>query len=195
MALALNNQQRLICHYIQRNIDMYTYTHTHTHTHTHIYIYIYIYIVIHRQTVLLYHDSSVARHVGRLKLGLKLNQFYVRLSIIRLSQQVNYVSLGIIRYYVIAFVCLHLYLTEYQSSQFIQRALLECSTPMSESIYCHPKTDCFIVSQLFSVARHVGCLKLGLKPFQLYVRLSLTHTHTHMYMHALTKEHLWCCNG
>ena len=24
-------------------------------------------------------------------------------------------------------------------------------------IYCHPQTDCFIVSQLFSVARHVGC--------------------------------------
>ena len=40
-------------------------------------------------------------------------------------------------------------------------------------IYCHPQTDCIVVSQLFSVARHIGCLKLGLKPAQLYVRLSI----------------------
>ena len=40
-------------------------------------------------------------------------------------------------------------------------------------IYCHPQTECFVESQLFSVARHVGCLKLGLKPSQLYVRLSI----------------------
>ena len=33
--------------------------------------------------------------------------------------------------------------------------------------YCHPQTDCFVVSQLFSVARHVGRLKLGSKPTQL----------------------------
>ena len=31
----------------------------------------------------------------------------------------------------------------------------------------------FLVSQLFSVARHVGRLKLGLKPTQLYIRLSI----------------------
>ena len=40
-------------------------------------------------------------------------------------------------------------------------------------VYCHPRTDCFVVSQLFSVARHVGCLKLGSKPTQLYVRFSI----------------------
>ena len=40
-------------------------------------------------------------------------------------------------------------------------------------IYCHPQTDCFAVSQLFSVARHIGRLKLGSKPTQLYVRLSI----------------------
>ena len=40
-------------------------------------------------------------------------------------------------------------------------------------IYCHPQTDCFVVSQLFSVARHVGRLKLGSKPTQLYIRLSI----------------------
>ena len=40
-------------------------------------------------------------------------------------------------------------------------------------MYCHLHTDCFVVSQLFSVARHVGRLKLGSKPAQIYVRLSI----------------------
>ena len=40
-------------------------------------------------------------------------------------------------------------------------------------ICCHPQTGCFVVSQLFSVARHVGRLKLGSTPVQLYVRLSI----------------------
>ena len=40
-------------------------------------------------------------------------------------------------------------------------------------IYCHPQTDCFVVPQLFSLARHVGHSKLGSKPAQLYVRLSI----------------------
>ena len=31
-------------------------------------------------------------------------------------------------------------------------------------IYCHPQTDCFVVSQLFSVARHVGHFKLETRP-------------------------------
>ena len=41
------------------------------------------------------------------------------------------------------------------------------------NIYCHPQTDCSVVWQLFSVARHVGRLKLGSKPAHLYVRLSI----------------------
>ena len=43
-------------------------------------------------------------------------------------------------------------------------------------IYCHPQTDCFVVSQLFSVARHVGCLKLGSKPAQLTLDLVSYHS-------------------
>ena len=39
-------------------------------------------------------------------------------------------------------------------------------------IYCHPPTDCFVLSELFSVARHVGCSKLGSKAVQFYVTLS-----------------------
>ena len=40
-------------------------------------------------------------------------------------------------------------------------------------IYCHPETDCFVLSELFSVARHVERSKPGSKPVQLYVRLRL----------------------
>ena len=39
-------------------------------------------------------------------------------------------------------------------------------------IYSHPQIDCFILSELFSVARHAGRSKPGSKPVQLYVRLS-----------------------
>ena len=40
-------------------------------------------------------------------------------------------------------------------------------------IYRHPQTYCFVVSRLFSVAKHVGRLKLESKPTQLYVRLCI----------------------
>ena len=68
-----------------------------------IYIYIYMYIVIHRQTVSLYHNSSV----GRFNVGSKPTQRYIRLSIIPPSQLVTYVSSGIISYNVATFVCLY----------------------------------------------------------------------------------------
>ena len=38
-------------------------------------------------------------------------------------------------------------------------------------IYSHPQIDFFVLSELFSVARHVGRSKPGSKPVQLYVRL------------------------
>ena len=44
---------------------------------------------------------------------------------------------------------------------------------MLQYIYSHPQTDSFVVSQHFHVPRHVDCFKLGLKPAQLYVRLSI----------------------
>ena len=40
-------------------------------------------------------------------------------------------------------------------------------------IYSHPQTDCFVLSELFSVARQVTRSKTVSKPIQLYVRLSL----------------------
>ena len=57
-----------------------------------------------------------------------------------------------------------LYPIGYQSSQFFRRALHYASSgrqfvrqraqPPWGSIYCHPQTDCFVLSELFSVANH-----------------------------------------
>ena len=82
-----------------------------------------IYIYCHPDSFVLSQTFSVARHVGHLKLGSKPAQLYVRLCIIPLSQQSTHVSWGIIRHFVVAFVCLHFCLTGYQSAQFIQRTL------------------------------------------------------------------------
>ena len=67
----------------------------------------------------------MARYAGRFKLGLKPAQIYVRLSIIPLSQQSIYVSLGIIRHYVVAcglfvliLVVFMLFLLHYVSAKF-----------------------------------------------------------------------------
>ena len=81
----------------------------------------YVHVYCHPQTdcFIVSQLFSMARHVGRLKLGLKPTQIYVRLSIIPLSQRANHVSLGIIRHYLVAFVCLHFCLTGYQSAKFI----------------------------------------------------------------------------
>ena len=72
-------------------------------------LYIYIYIYCHRQTdcFVISRLFSVTRYVGCFKLGLKPAQLYVRLSIVPLSQQSTYVNSGIVRHYVVAFVCLH----------------------------------------------------------------------------------------
>ena len=42
---------------------------------------------------------------------------------------------------------------------------------MTVYIECHPQKDCYVVSQLFRVAKQAGRLKLISKPAQLYVRL------------------------
>ena len=124
---------------------------------------------------------SVARYSGHLKLGLKPAQIYVRLSITPLSQQAKHVSLGIIRHYVLAFVCLHFCLIGCQSAQFIRRALhyasgsrkflRQSAQPPWGSVYIVIHIDCFVVSQLFSVTRHIGRLKLGSKSVQLICML------------------------
>ena len=138
-----------------------------------IYIYIYIYICMYvcilssTDCLVVSQPFSVARHVGCLKLGSKSTQLYARLSIRPFGQQAYHIGKGIIRYFVATavamFVCLHF--IPYQIPECSIRSksfalcewqpkipLPECSTPMGQCIYCHPQTDCFGVSQLFSVA-------------------------------------------
>ena len=43
----------------------------------------------------------------------------------------------------------------------------------SQASYIYILSDCFVVSQLFRVAKHVARLKLGSKPTQLFIRLSI----------------------
>ena len=88
-----------------------------------IYIYIYIYSLLQTDCFVVSQFFGVASQVGRLKLGSKPTQLFVRFSIIPLSQQMNHVSSGIIRHFVATFVCLHFCLTGYQSAQFVRRAL------------------------------------------------------------------------
>ena len=118
------------------------YTHTHTHTQR----YSYIYILSSTASFVVSQHFSVDRHVGRLNLGSKPAQIYVKFSIIQLSHQANHVSLGIIRHYVVAFVYLHFFPywipeCSIHSKSFALcewRSLSpspECSTPMRERIY------------------------------------------------------------
>ena len=144
----------------------------------HILIYIYIYSHLQTECSVVSQLFCVARHVECLKPGSKPTQLYVRLSIRPLSQQAYNVSKGIVRYYVptaaAAFVCLHFIPYRIPECSIRSKSFAlceqqpkipspECSTPMRERIYCHLQTDCFVVSQLFSVARHRGRLKLGSK--------------------------------
>ena len=46
-------------------------------------------------------------------------------------------------------------------------------------IFFHPQTDCFVLSEFFSVAWHAGRSKPGSKPVQLYVRLNLRPSGPH----------------
>ena len=60
------------------------------------------------------------------------------------------------------------------SVTFILDKILELSLSLSPSLYILSSTDrLFVLSELFSMARHAGRSKPGSKPIQLYVRLSL----------------------
>ena len=51
-----------------------------------------------------------------------------------------------------------------------------CLQVKHPSIYSHPQTDCFVLSELFSVATHAGRSRPESKPDQLYDKLSLQTT-------------------
>ena len=66
------------------------------------------------------------------------------------------------------------------------------------NVYCHPQTDCFVISlviSLFSVARHDGCLKLGSKPAQFYVKLSIRPLGQQVYHVSLGNYKVLCSNS
>ena len=60
---------------------------------------------------------------------------------------------------------------------------------------CHPQTACFVVSQLLSVARHVGRSKLGSKPAQLYIRFSIRPLGQQAYYIGLGNYKVSCSNS
>ena len=94
-----------------------------------------IYFVIHRQCFVASQLFSVARHV-HLKLWWKPTQFYV--SIILLSQQVTYVSLGIIRHHVVTFVCLHFTLLDTRALNSLEElCLMQVAAINSFDIYIY----------------------------------------------------------
>ena len=135
-------------------------------TIVYIYIYIYIYIVIHRQTIFVISQLfSVARHLGCFKLGSKPSQLYVKLSILPLSQQATYISSEIITPYVLTFISLCFYLWDTRMlNSFEELCITWMAAINSFARVLNSQTDCFVVSQLFSVARHVWCFKLGSPP-------------------------------
>ena len=61
-------------------------------------------------------------------------------------------------------------------------------------IYWHPQTDYFVLSELFSVARHEGRLKLEPKPAHLYVRLSIRRLGQQAYHVSLGNYKILCGN-
>ena len=162
-------------------INTYILTYTHTHTHTYIYIYIYIHIVIHRQTVSFYQNSSVwldtqdSRSRDR-----NPSNLYARLSHRPLKRTT--LAKGIFQRYLFSNSSSSRLFTFFKPYRLPECSILsksfalcerrptisspECSTSMGESIYCHPQTDCYVISGRFSVARYAGRSKPGSKSVQ-----------------------------
>ena len=101
-------------------------------------------IVIHRQTVSLYHNSSVVRYARCLKLGQKIGYLTPK-ALVPLGEGSFYVNV--------------IYAFGYQRTQFMRRALhlricgsRQFSTRVlnprvceGKHIYCHRVIDCFVV--------------------------------------------------
>ena len=107
------------------------------------YIYIYIYIYCHPQTetFALSEPFSVARPVGRTKLGSKPIQLYVRLNFKPLGQQAYHVWLRELLRYLCSNsssrLLTFLYPIGYQSAQFFRRTLHYASGGRSIYIYIY----------------------------------------------------------
>ena len=85
-----------------------------------------------------------------------------------------YFDYSFIKNHLIRWLCIYIYIYIYIYILYIYIYILLS------------KDRLFFVSQLFSVARHAGCFKLGSKPTQLYVRFSiLPLSHRQFYIFAL----------
>ena len=81
--------------------------------------------------------------------------------------------------FIYIYIYIYIYAPIYRYAQSHKRACTHTHT----YIYCHPLIDCFIESQLFSVARNVGRFVMGLKHAQLFIRLCiflLSHQSTYV---------------
>ena len=157
--------------------NVFKYTHTKIYSH------------LLRDCFVLSEFFSMARHVGRSKPGSKPIQLYVRLSLRPLGQQAYHVWLREFLRYLCSNSSVRLftflYPIGYQSTQFFRRPLHYASggrkflhqsaQPPWGSVYCHPQTDCFVLSELFSVARHVGRSKPGSKPIYIYIYIYINY--------------------
>ena len=147
----------------------------------------------------------MAWHTGRIWLWLKPTQIYVRLNVLPFSQQVTYISLGITAHYVSAFTCLYFALPGTRVLNSLEELCImwvaainsftNVLNPLEGSLYMyHPQTDCFVVSQLFSMARLTKHFRLGSKPPQLYFRLSMlpfSHQATYIYIYIYICIYVW----
>ena len=154
-----------------------------------------VYIVIHRQTVSLHHSCSM--------------WLYVRLSINPLSQQAYHVgsenykaicrnSSSSVRLFTFSTLQDTRVLNSFEHLHYAsgsRKFLRQSAEPPWGGVYCHPQTDCFALSQLFSVAKHVGRSKLGSKSAQLYVRLCIRPLCQQTYHVGLGNYKVLCSNS
>ena len=142
-------------HHMWICVCIYIYTHTHTHTHKYIYIYIYTWptAVVETRTYL-----------------------FTLVSLI--SQLSNpWISTHGHAYYLIyTLIYTYIHMLTYTNIKPLKYGNKAVGINKNDNIYSHPQTDCFVLSELFSVARHAGSSKPESKPVQLYDRLRLQTT-------------------
>ena len=117
---------------------------------------------------------SVVRHVGGLNLGSKPAQFYVRLRIILLSQQVTNVSSGIIRHSVVAFVCLHFTLPDtWVLNSFEELCIMQVVGINSSARVLNHKWGAYILSSTDRLFRCITTLQCGKTRRTLLARIEI----------------------
>ena len=135
-----------------------------THIYMYICIYTYLYTYSHPQIVsfVVSKLSSVARHIGHLKLGSKSAKLFVILSIILLSQLANHLSSEIIRYY--------------RLFTFLSYRIPECS--IHSNIYIYLQLHQITLSIRFC---HSLIIELNASLFIIITFISIFVSHSHQH--------------